>query len=428
MSRIGVEYKWKKNKDGTYTIFDVPVFQETVDSRNKDRIIKFDSKMIRDIVKENQRIQRENHHAPSIHIGHNGGGDVREEKKKVAEAVNFRTGNLFGKFTIFCDFSGITEEEFTRIKQGELPHVSVEITRSSKPRIGSIALLSSNAPYHTLPNIKVGEQVTNYKMELMTVYQSDDNYELISNFNFFGGAEMPKDKEQKEEIQMMESDGMEGGDQSQGSESGSLEEKVKKLEEMMKSFMEMMKKDQEEDLSEPSTGEAIPEADGKMAFGKIDMFMAIQEEVQKAIKPMKDELSSLKNYSKDLELEKQAEKALRYFDSLGIVIDPDNFKGKLREKVRKYGLEAGMEYIEEIREHGQRAPMGHVFEAGTINFNNDLDLTDYKKEGSEIYKKAQEAERFWMKNSSYFSAQGVSVEDFIEGEVSQIRLKKEGVI
>lgn len=418
--KVGFEYEWAKMPDGTYKLFNVPIFQETVDKRGgKNK--KYTRKDLEQIVNLHNELQNKYQHAPSVHWGHN--SRAEGEKEKLGEAVNFRLGELFGKATIFCDIESIEPKIFEKIKKGKLPHVSVEIPHTDPPRIGSIAFLSSNTPYFTLPNIRAGKEVKNFSSSDPTQYSYFENGSVSEFINCFIGdtamtifqdKELEKEEEKKEEMQE------EGG--------SDLEARISALEEKVAEIMELLQSQKEpESSANPIAEEKQPE-EGQMSFGKSDLYWEVQSAVADALAPIKKELSKVKEYAKKQELEKNAEKALRYFDASGIVVDPIQFKKKFIEKAEKYGVDAAREYVEEIKDYGMRAPIGSTFQYEDLKPSDPEYLEKYKEEGKEEFQAALEADRFYTKNASYLAQQGISREDYIEGEVASVRIKKKGLV
>ncbi|RME82487.1 MAG: hypothetical protein D6785_07815 [Planctomycetota bacterium] len=420
--KVGVEYEWARMSNGNYKLFGVPIFQETVDER-KGQPKRYSAERLKQMADHMNRLQAENFHAPSVHWGHNKPGEG--EKEKLGEAVNFRVGKLFGKATIFADIEDIEPEVFEKIKAGKLPHISVEILPTEPPRIGSIAFLSSNAPYFTLPNIRAGKELKTYSVSSSPIlFSAGDSLEFVSTF--LGEFKMSKEifmeeelKKEGEKEQMMEDVPSEEG--------SDLEARVSALEAKIEEILSMLQGGKEPMESSNPIPEEGNEEEGQMAFGKIDMFLAVQEAVSKAVEPLKKDLQKVKNYSRELELEREAEKALRYFDAIGLVVDPEDFRNKLKQKVKKYGIEAGLEYIEELTQYGQKAPVVSKFQYDFAK-PDPLHLEKYKEEGQDIFQRALEADQFYTAHAGYLAEQGISRQDYIEGEVAEIRLKKKGVL
>ena len=418
--KVGFEYDWAKMPDGTYKLFGVPVFQETVDSRG-GKAKKYTAQELKSLVDHHYSLQTEKKHVPSVHWGHNSGS--KEEKEKLGEAVNFRLGELFGKKTIFCDIEDIEPEVFEKIKKGKLPHVSVEILPTDPPRIGSIAFLSSNAPYFTLPNIRAGKELKTFSAASGPIlFEAGDTLEFVSCF--IGELSMKKEFFM-EENPMEEEKGMEPSSEEMMAEGGDLESRVSALEEKIDQILSMLQGEGKEPMG--SAEPVAQEEEGQMGFGKMDMFLAIQEAVECAVTPLKKDLKKVKEYSRELELERNAERALRYFDAIGLVVDPQEFRTKLKEKVKKYGVDAGLEYIEELKEYGQRAPVVSKFEHG-FSKPDPESLQKYKEEGSDVFQAALTADREYAENASHFAKMGLTREHYIEGAVSEIRAKKGGLL
>jgi len=417
-------YPWKKKEDGTYAIYGIPVFQKTVDRRGKEDA-NFNVKALRGLVEANNFAENKNHH-PSVHWGHNVDG---LERRKLGEAFNFRLGKLGATPTIFADIRDIEEEDFQMIKKGKYPHISVELTRELPRRIGSIAFLSSNAPYFVLPNIRAGEEIKQFRQKQGMIYSANNTVEIVNKFKFdLKGEAIMHPSMKKYEEQEEEKKEEEENKEFQEEEGPSLESISSRLD-ALEARMDAIEGGEDEE--EVSSAEAVPPIDeeGQMKAGSFKTFMAMKQGMSK----LKKEIGNLKAFNREIETDRQSEQALRFFSAEGIQVDEDSFRQKYKDKVRRYGANAGTEYIEEIESMATRIPM----DSGTPYFlpesrkqsKSDLTWTaKYKEEGEEEYQKATEAGRFYSENAAYFSSQGISAKDFVDGEVAQIRLKKAGVI
>ena len=435
--KTGVEYDYWESSNGKFGLIQVPIFQETVDTRSGQKR-EFSRKELANIVEENRRLQFEQAHAPSIHWGHNDG----KERDKLGEVINMTLGKLFGKWTIFADVADIDPQDFEDLKNGKYPHVSIELTRTLPTRIGSVAFLSSNAPYHTLPNIKVGKKVKRHQFSQNVYhYSSGDTEEFITSFTGenimpdkfktintgLGSHPDPKKnplpkggsafEEDEEEIQMADEAG------------GDLEGRVSVLESKIDMILEKLGGDEGEGPA--SSAEPIStEDEGQMKSGKMDIYMANKKETNN----LKKRIAQLEKDSKKADIDRQAEKALRLFSEQGIIIDEDEFKKKFSHKVMNYGDAEGIEYVEEIEANYPRAnTIGHFSDAGSPSNGaapkalDPASLAKYKEEGDEEYQVAFQADQFYIQNATHFSSIGLTRGDYIEGEVANVRLKKLGL-
>lgn len=425
-------YPWKKEGD-SYSIFGIPIFQETVDRRGKEET-SYDLGKLRKLVDENRQAEDVHGHFPSVHWGHNVDGVERE---KLGEAHNFRIGKLLGKYTVFVDIKGIEEKDFSLLERGKFPHVSVEITRTNPRRIGSIAFLSSNSPYFVLPNIKPGKELKKFRNGLLTIYKSGDTIEFLNQFDFqkfeFKGGDhmpMPEDlKKDEEPKKMMDEPQKDEPDKMQ--DESPMDSIISRLD-AIEARLDAIEGGGSDEV--PSTAEAVssPSEGGQMKAGNFDAFMAMKKEMG----TVKKEMNLLKAHSQEVEIDRQVEQALRFFFAEGIQVDESSFKTKFKEKVKKYGLKAGMEYITEIEEIAprmttQKFSASPYFAPAASKKSSKSDLLfieKYKEEGDEEYKKAVEAEAFFSENRHYFESQNLALKDFVEGEVGAVRLKKSGII
>lgn len=105
---------------------------------------------------ERDQLRRAEGYTPPVHLRHHGKG-------KHAERVGHFALKRVGKHryegrdidALFADLTGIPDEQFQRIKRGDMPYRSVEIHNFDTPEVQSLALLDSEVPYFRLPNLRV---------------------------------------------------------------------------------------------------------------------------------------------------------------------------------------------------------------------------------------------------------------------------------
>jgi len=305
--RVGVEYRSEKQSNGMYAIFDVPIFSETKDMR-RGRKISYDAAWIQAAAKEHRRQEEKDRNAPSLHYGHNEQGVG--EKNKIGEVVNFRSGKLNGKETIFVDIIDLDPEIYQKVQKGRLPHISVEIPEPSIPRIGSVAFLSSRAPYFTLPNILVEEKP---EAEYAACFYSSESAktEIISNF-FLQEKSMPRYQDE-----MPPEEAIEEAPEEAIEEPGTdLESRIADLEARVSAL---------EGADSPESEEApVPLVEGgeaEMSYGESRQFSAVMAE----LKNMKKQLLTTFSYTRNLEKEKNIASAVRMAEQKGKVFDSEKF-------------------------------------------------------------------------------------------------------
>ena len=148
-------YSAAANPDGTFNVYDVPVFAEVVAGARKGVKETIGAEWMIAAVERDKMRRGEGYRAP-VHIGHH------EPGASPTRAGSFRLVRV-GKTTyegrevdaVFADFENLTPEAFAAIQRGELPYRSVEILNAADTEINSIALLSSEVPHFRFPNLNV---------------------------------------------------------------------------------------------------------------------------------------------------------------------------------------------------------------------------------------------------------------------------------
>lgn len=148
------EYSSAQAQDGTWTIFDVPVFAELVDER-REKPFKVDLPWLLRAFQRGKIREREGY-LPPLHVRHHGDKDGTEE------AGHFRFARIGqiqhgGKtvHAIFVDLVGVGPTTYDAIRKGKLAYRSVEILDQETAEIDSLALLDHEVPFLRLPLLRV---------------------------------------------------------------------------------------------------------------------------------------------------------------------------------------------------------------------------------------------------------------------------------
>jgi len=154
---VGIpSYRAAQAPDGTWTIFDVPVFAAHSEER-ADRTLEFGGKWLSAAL-EQARVRESEGYVPPLHTKHHGEGCEVDAAGKFALR---RVGPIqHGGETVqalFADLIGVRPEVYERIRRGELSYRSVEILDVSKPEIDSLALLDDEVPFFRFPLLRVAE-------------------------------------------------------------------------------------------------------------------------------------------------------------------------------------------------------------------------------------------------------------------------------
>jgi len=151
-------YKAKQAGDGTWTIYDVPIFAVHVDDRAGGKPLAFTRKWLEKALSRGKTRHAEGYYPP-LHISHHG----EEGSVEAAGRVRFteiKPHPHGGKeiATLFADLVGVRPDVYQRIRKGELSYRSVEILDVDTPEIDSLALLDDQVPYFRFPLLKIGSE------------------------------------------------------------------------------------------------------------------------------------------------------------------------------------------------------------------------------------------------------------------------------
>lgn len=171
--KIKEKYKWCQNDDGTYAIFDVPIFccltrpiQKRVNGKTVEETLEVTQADIDGIITNFDR-ERQRGFYPSAHISHQDAFSA-EEQPGVAMLDNLcRHGDV-----LFSDLCEITEEEFKNFKSGKYPHRSVEGYDPDTKQIAGLALLKSRRPYIPFSILRLEESPSHPADERIFQFQS----------------------------------------------------------------------------------------------------------------------------------------------------------------------------------------------------------------------------------------------------------------
>lgn len=226
--KIGVKYHAVKNDDGTYSIFDVPIFG-TLPAGQRGNEKKIDREWML------KALERANTAAaggfiPPVHFAHPGGGSWK--------TCSFRLSRV-GKMTLegkemdvlFADLLEVTEDIVQAIEAGQFPYRSVEVRDWNEPNVNALGLLSGDPPYFRFPRM-IGVQVEQQEIAgpamafdggMVAALAADAGTRHLSavfNFEGFEKKDAPKDEDKGDDSEggdkpfggKDEGEGDEGGD------------------------------------------------------------------------------------------------------------------------------------------------------------------------------------------------------------------------
>jgi len=140
------KYKHEKQKDGTYNIYNVPIFKLYDD----DKKGKIDKDTALEIV-NNFNNDVSNGFYPRVHVGHQDFSVHNQPGVGFVDNLNFDGIDCF-----YCDIAKVDEKNINSIRQYKYPYRSVEYDTTDKKIIG-LALLESVPPYFNFPILALNE-------------------------------------------------------------------------------------------------------------------------------------------------------------------------------------------------------------------------------------------------------------------------------
>ena len=146
-------YRHAQAPDGTYTIFDVPIFAAHNENRG-DRTLEFDAAWLKGALDTSLTRQAEGY-LPPLHVRHHGDGSVDAAGKFRPTRLGTISHNGEQVMAMFADLVGVRPEIFQRISRGELSYRSVEILDVNKAEIDSLALLDDEVPFFRFPLLRL---------------------------------------------------------------------------------------------------------------------------------------------------------------------------------------------------------------------------------------------------------------------------------
>ena len=150
-------YRAEQASDGTWTIYDVPVFASHTDDRGHEDV-EFSSRWLKKALRK-ASIRADEGYLPPLHVRHHG------DPEGVTAAGKFRLTRLGTidhggeKVTaLFADLVGVRPKVYEAIRRGELSYRSVEILDVDVPEIDSLALLDDEVPFFRFENLRIAEE------------------------------------------------------------------------------------------------------------------------------------------------------------------------------------------------------------------------------------------------------------------------------
>jgi len=158
-------YKAEKAPDGSWTIFDVPVFSAHERTLSNGKVWKCDAGWLGGALAAAKVRHAEGYFHPA-HVRHHALGTPGQDDSEVVAAGHVRFSRLGelrigGKptATLFADLVGVPESVYLEIKAGRLSYRSAEILDTSSGEIDSLAFLDHEVPFFRYPLLRVADGV-----------------------------------------------------------------------------------------------------------------------------------------------------------------------------------------------------------------------------------------------------------------------------
>jgi hypothetical protein len=173
----GGSYLWSRNSDGTFNLFDVPVFAKHVRKlgmklvaskdgtpRVEENVVTIDETWLARAIATNQGRLEQGKYAGSLHVRHHPQHSGEQDRTEPAGkfVLKYVKPMLYeGEMVpvLYADFVKIPGTIFERIKAGLLPYRSIESLPPKFEEIDSIALLDTETPWFRLPMLTPGEEI-----------------------------------------------------------------------------------------------------------------------------------------------------------------------------------------------------------------------------------------------------------------------------
>lgn len=173
----GGNYHWSRNSDGSFNIFDVPVFAKHVRKlgmklvagkdgtpKVEEHVINVDEPWLNRAITINRTRFEQGKYMGSLHVRHHPSKDGEVDRTESAGKflLKYVRPMMYDGETVpvlYADFVQIPAAIFERIKAGLLPYRSIESLPPKFEEIDSIALLDTETPWFRLPMLTPGEEI-----------------------------------------------------------------------------------------------------------------------------------------------------------------------------------------------------------------------------------------------------------------------------
>ena len=170
----GGAYRAKQNPDGTWNVFDVPIFATTtMIAKDGETEVEFTEDWLQGAVKSAQRAFSEDRYLSPLHVNHT--SDPRGKRSAgffLLKTVRDFTFEEETVPTVFADFLFVPGDVYEDMRRGRLPYVSIEANDVRAGAVSSCALMPDTVPHHKFPLFTIGvEEPVQGRTNLEPTYQ-----------------------------------------------------------------------------------------------------------------------------------------------------------------------------------------------------------------------------------------------------------------
>jgi hypothetical protein len=198
----GGEFTALQETDGTWTIKAVPILAEMEPGRRSNEK-KIDGAWMLAAIARHAQLERDNRHLAAVHELHHDPGVVPTQIGflRLSHVGRLRL-NGKDQDVLFADIVRVRQYDLDRMQELELPFRSIEISRTWKPEIASLALMATEAPEHKLPMLTLGDVVPSDEFENQPIALVETGDRVHLQFGITGATNMadaPKKPDELEE-------------------------------------------------------------------------------------------------------------------------------------------------------------------------------------------------------------------------------------
>tara|TARA_R110002110_G_scaffold152407_1_gene345093 strand:- start:805 stop:2184 length:1380 start_codon:yes stop_codon:yes gene_type:complete len=424
VSSDGPRYRADQANDGSWTIYNVPIFSVHTDDRGGEPL-EFDTKWLKRALKKGLLRHAEGYYPP-LHIRHHGDSGVEAAGKIRFTHLSSHPHGGDQIPTIFADLIGVRPEVYQKIRRGELSYRSVEILDIDSPEIDSLALLDDEVPFFRYPLLRIGQERARKKTPALAYKARGKGGSILFNY---GGPDVDDQEKQDAapawaaemlKVLMDLKSGMKGAfkesDKDDDDKDFAEEEDILDLKKddgeddpELKSIPTTLDpKDSDYPSTPPKPDEGTPtvlmppkkadddddEEDDDVKKKKrqspyeVGVSRAAMSAVKDTIKTLRQEIESLKAEQR---IEKQAAK----LSASGV--DSTRVK-RFKENFRKHGERAALVYAQAIQEMNPTLPPRQF--TGEISYGEKADpsvVSAYAQQGPEALERARSLHRSFEK-------------------------------